>query len=894
MNILIIEDVESDFLLVSRYLHQQDPSIHCHRVADVINLEKALVRGGWNAVITDYHVVGMEITDGLELIKRYTADLPIILVSGTIGEEQAVELLKQGVWDFVLKDRLTRLGPSLMRSLKESADRREKREIEAAFHESQKRLAFAMEATNDAIFEFDLHNTDTFCSARFYTMLGYEPNEIDLTSESWANLLHPDDRIPARTIMEEYIRGVRKSHEAELRYRTKEGPFRWILSRGKLMETLDGEPTSRVIGTHSDITTRKQTEEALRTSQQHYRTLAETSPAGVFQVDILGMTSYVNTSWCQIAGMTTVEAIGEGWLSAVHPDDRERLKAQWNIDRSTGNTSRQEYRFLRPDGSIVWVIGQATPEKDASGQVTGYIGVIIDITERKKAEDALLTSEKTLRSYIDNAPEGIIITDTMGLITDVNPAAARMLEYPTNVLKGMPLLDTLTEESRAGGEIALRELSRNGLDKRELLMITTTGQEVVVSAAAAQLPDNRLIWFCRDITDTRHNEDEKARLKEQLNQLQKMESIGRLAGGVAHDFNNLLTIILGNSEMAMSFVSPGHVIYQALEQIQKTAQHSANLTRQLLAFARKQTVLPQVLNLNSAVRNMFSLLRRLIGEDINLQLIPGENLRPVCIDPTQVDQILANLCVNARDAIKGVGRVTIITGNVTFDSSEARPGLGAGDYVMLAMSDTGCGMSPDTVQHIFEPFFTTKGVGEGTGLGLSMVYGAVQQNNGSIEVESELNVGTTFRIYFPACGDMTEETTAESRSQQAEKGMGTILLVEDEPGILRITTSYLETLGYKVLPARSPMTALAFAEDTQQEITMLITDVVMPEMNGNDLAERILELRPGLGIIFMSGYTPNVIAQRGVMARSTHFMQKPFTMESLASKIKNVLDCDKS
>jgi len=402
------------------------------------------------------------------------------------------------------------------------------------------------------------------------------------------------------------------------------------------------------------------------------------------------------------------------------------------------------------------------------------------------------------------------------------------------------------------------------------------------------LQDNRVVMVrgsMQDITD-------RVRLEAQLLQAQKMESVGRLAGGVAHDYNNMLSVIIGYAEMALDKVPAGTPLHEDLREILNAGKRSAEITRQLLAFARKQTVNPRVLDLNATVEGMLKMLRRLLGEDLDLTWQPAAGLWPVKIDPTQVDQILANLCVNARDAIKGVGKVTLETGNVTFDENYCadHAGFTPGDFVLLAVSDNGRGMDSETLDMIFEPFFTTKEPGRGTGLGLATVYGIVKQNNGFINAYSEPGAGTTFKIYLPRHADGIAE---RKKDRAPAPGMGrgeTILLVEDEPTILQMSRTMLERLGYRVLAANTAAAAMALAEENAGSIDLLITDVVMPEMNGRELAGRLEAFCPNLRVLFMSGYTANVIARHGVLDKGLFFIQKPFSREQLAANVRLVLD----
>ncbi|GAB6190384.1 ATP-binding protein [Desulfocastanea catecholica] len=384
---------------------------------------------------------------------------------------------------------------------------------------------------------------------------------------------------------------------------------------------------------------------------------------------------------------------------------------------------------------------------------------------------------------------------------------------------------------------------------------------------------------------------EKIQLEEQYRQTQKMEAIGQLAGGVAHDFNNMLGVILGYAELALEEVDQSHPLSNKLKEIQKAALRSADITRQLLAFARKQTIEPRVLDLNETVEGMLKMLRRLIGEDINLTWLPGAGLWPVKIDPSQIDLILVNLCINGRDAIAGIGQMTVQTDNSILDEGycAAHAEWVPGEYVRMTVTDSGCGIDKPALSQIFEPFFTTKDIGKGTGLGLATVFGTVKQNNGFINVSSEVGLGTSFTIYLPRHHGDTRQGKKEL-APPVMRGNATILLVEDETTILSMTMTMLESLGYVVLPAGSPEEAMRRAADFAGEIDMLITDVVMPGLNGRDLADVLLEEYPQMRCLFMSGYTADIITNHGVLDKDVYFIQKPFAKNDLAVKIRQVLE----
>ncbi len=529
---------------------------------------------------------------------------------------------------------------------------------------------------------------------------------------------------------------------------------------------------------------------------------------------------------------------------------------------------------------------------------TNVLAIVRDITDRKRADEKLRESEEKFSKAFQTSPYAITITGAEdGAFVEVNDAFTSM----TGVTQAEALAATsgglmlwVNEEDRMHVVAALRACRT--VVAQEYLFRMKSGKVItgLFSAQTIQLNNETCILSSiLDITERKRVVGEKAKLEAQLHQAQKMESVGRLAGGVAHDFNNMLGVILGHAEIAMDQIDQALPIYADLEEIRKAAHRSADLTRQLLAFARKQTVVPKVLDLNETIEGMLKMLERLIGEDIHLNWQPKADLWPVKVDPSQIDQILANLLVNARDAIADTGRITIETGNIAIDEDYCadHPGFVPGEYVLLAVSDDGCGMDKETLAHIFEPFFTTKGVGKGTGLGLATVYGAVKQNNGFIDVYSEPGKGTTFTIYLPRhAGRAAQMRTEGAAAGPALRGHETVLLVEDEPAILKLTTEMLERQGYTVLAAPSPGKAISLVREHPGEIHLLMTDVVMPEMNGRDLAGNLLSIYPHFKILFMSGYTANVIAHHSVLDEGVYFIQKPFSMKNLAAKVREVLD----
>ncbi len=517
--------------------------------------------------------------------------------------------------------------------------------------------------------------------------------------------------------------------------------------------------------------------------------------------------------------------------------------------------------------------------------------------ELRHAQAELDASRARYFDLYNIAPVGYCTISDTGLILEANLTAATLLRVNRGALVKQPIFRfILAEDQDVYYRFRKQLVDTRDPQNCELRMVRPDGPPFWARLHATVAPgDDEAAVFrvvLSDISERKRIEAEHEELQAQLNQALKMESVGRLAGGVAHDFNNMLSVIIGHTEMVLDSVDPDDPLHDTLQEIFDAARRSAEVVGQLLAFARKQTVAPKVLCLNDTMEAMLKMLRRLIGEDIDIVWLPEGQLWSVKIDPAQLDQILANLCVNARDAIAAAGKITIETDNVSFDERycASHAGYVPGEFVLLEVSDDGCGMSRQTMNKLFEPYFTTKDVDKGTGLGLAMVYGIVKQNNGFIIVNSRLGDGTTFRIYLPRHEGMAMPMR-EIREPAAPQvpGSETILLVEDEPAILRMTMTILERLHYTVLTATTPGEAIRLAAAYPGRINLLLTDVIMPEMNGRNLSKKLLAQHPHLGCLFMSGYSANVIADGGMLDARVHFIQKPFTMSELAVKVRQAL-----
>jgi PAS domain S-box-containing protein len=542
---------------------------------------------------------------------------------------------------------------------------------------------------------------------------------------------------------------------------------------------------------------------------------------------------------------------------------------------------------------------------ELAGNLAFGITSMRERTARRRAEEALRQSEEKYRTVADFTYDWEYWQGPDGRFIYVSPSCERITGYRAEeFLQDPHLMDRIIHphdleilaDHKVDAPVDRGDDSSDcALDFR---IITRSGEERWIGHCCQPVFDMEgqylgLRSSNRDITRHRHAEQEQEKLQVQLLQSQKMELVGRLAGGVAHDFNNILAVILGNAELALMKVAPSDPLHIRLHRIEKAARRSAELVRQLLAFARNQTISPVVLNLNETVPAMLTLLRRVIGEDIVLDWAPAMALWLVKLDPSQIDQVLTNLCINARDAISGVGSIRIETDNIIFEKDHAVEGFGVvrGEYVLLSVSDDGCGMDQEIQAHLFEPFFTTKCIGEGTGLGLATVYGIVTQNNGFIDVFSEPGKGATFKIYFPRQEQGPQEAPSALPPPQADAGgRETVLLVEDEAELLDLCQAMLRDLGYEVLSACTPTSAIQIAQNHAGDIDLLITDVVMPEMNGSELVKHMQAIYPNLKHLYMSGYTANIIANRGVLDSDLNFIQKPFAMNDLAGKVRNILE----
>jgi two-component system cell cycle sensor histidine kinase/response regulator CckA len=765
LRVLHVEDSERDAALLTRHLLLAGYDLTSLRVDTPEAMNAALETREWDVILCDFSMPHFNALAALALLQETGLDIPLIIISGTVGEDVAVEAMRAGANDYLMKDNLTRLIPTVERELHEAQSRRARRQAEEKLMQSRRQLAEAQQLAHVGSWNWDLESNTLTWSDEHYRIFGLRPREFTPNFEGVLEYVHPQDRdLVTRTV--ERSLNTLEPFSFHLRAIRADGEAKIIHYRGSLVADEEGRPV-RMFGTAQDVTELKEAEQKIRQAEEKYRSIFENAVEGIFQSTPDGRLISANPAMARILGFESPEELMAertdiGAQHYVDPNCREELLRTL---AEQGVVVGFECEVYRKDRSVIWAIESIRAISDESGALLYYEGSLEEITERKT-------------------------------------------------------------------------------------------------------------------------------LEEQLRQSQKLEAIGQLAGGIAHDFNNLLTAITGYTELALRRLSAEDPIYHNLSEIRKAADRAASLTSQLLAFSRKQILQPKVINLNAIVSDVDRMLRRLIGEDINLLTKTEPELGSVKADPGQISQVIMNLAVNARDAMPGGGSLTIETSNVYLDVEYASRHVAVrpGHYVMLAVSDTGTGMDEKTRVRIFEPFFTTKEISKGTGLGLSTVYGIVKQSGGNVWVYSEVGHGTTFKIYLPRVDEGARENQSDALESEATHGDETVLIAEDDDSVRQLAREVLEMGGYTALEASNGGAASVVCEQHEGKIHLLLTDVVMPEMSGRHLSERLKELRPEMRVLFMSGYTSNAIVHHGMLDENTNFMQKPFSPDDLLKKIRQVLD----
>jgi PAS domain S-box-containing protein len=660
------------------------------------------------------------------------------------------------------------------------------------------------------------------------------------------------------------------------------------------------ELEQRIRALEEEVSARRLIEKALQIQKAYLEQLLECAPDGIALADKDHRITRINAQFTRLFGYTPEETIGRIGDDLIAPPERFDEASDISIRVGRGEPVRVETVRRRKDGSPVFVELMAAPVRVGDEHLADYVSYR-DITERKQAEEVLIKREGKLQKLFDEAPVGYVEIDAEGRITQVNSTELAMIGYSAEEMLGQFVwklaIDTEQEEARRIVTAKLSGAMRVGpAFERTFKRKDGAPLPVLIIDALIRDPEGKVTGIhaiYQDITERRRSEKEMADLQEQLRQSQKMEAVGRLAGGIAHDFNNLLTVIKGYADLTLLHLEEGDPLRGNIKEIDRASERAKDLTRQLLAFSRRQILQVKVLDLNALLLNMEKMFHRILGEDIQLLTVLDKNLGRVRVDPGEIEQVIMDLAVNARDAMPSGGKLTIETENVKLDEDYARAHLSVtpGHYVRLTVSDTGAGMSREVQERAFEPFFTTKEKGKGTGLGLSTVYGIIKQSGGNIWVYSEPGKGTTFKIYLPKIQEELDHLQNRGESSFFFRGTEVVLLVEDEAPLRALVAHFLRHQGYTVLEAMSGEEALRIAEENAGErIDLLLTDVVMPKMSGRELADRLENSRPGLKVLFASGYTDDAIVRHGVLEPGVSFLQKPFSLATLGQKIREVLD----
>jgi len=930
LRILLVEDNVADAELILRELKRAELVCVTKRVMTAVEFSAVLREFLPDLVLADFRLPAFGGLQALRILQHERPAVPLIIVTGTLDEETAAECIKLGATDYLLKDRLVRLGPAVRAALALKLSREEQASAEEALRRSEASLAKAQEIAHLGNWELNLSDLDDldrnplWWSDEVYRIFGHPPRAFPASNEAFFRAAHPDDVPRIREAIAHTLRdGV--PYSIEHRILLPDGSERTVLEQSILIRDETNRPV-RLVGTVLDVTERKRAGElqaatfriaqaalAAPTLQQLlpaiHAIIQELMPAANFYVALcddanrmISFPYFVD----EVDRTFNPKPFGKGLTEFVIRTG-EPLLATSEVYREMERRGEVE---LIGAPSLDWVgvplkLGEKTigvlaaqtytegvrygaRERDILQFVSTQVAQAI---ERKHAEDQLKESETKYRVLFESNPEAMWAYDSKTLrCLAVNDAAVARYGWSREEFLQMTIRDIhpAAEQDKLDALLALppeqatvhrglRHCRKDG----SLIDVEILAHSVTLAGRPARLV------LAKDVT-------ERLRLEEQLRRAQKMEAVGRLAGGVAHDFNNILTAIIGSAELLIEDLPEGHEHRVDAEEIRRAAGRAADLTRQLLAFSRQQVLAPKVLDLNAIVRSVERMLRRLIGENIELRTALAGDLGAVRADPSQLEQVILNLAVNARDAMPHGGKLTIETANVELDEQYARDHVtaGPGAHVLLAVSDTGSGMDEATRAHLFEPFFTTKEIGRGTGLGLATVYGVVKQSGGHIWVYSEPDHGATFKIYLPRVAEAPEPLAAAEPGgvRAAARGSETILLVEDEQIVRSLARRVLTQQGYTVLEAPAGAEALAVSDAHAGEIHLLLTDVVMPGIGGRELARQLAERRPRARVLYLSGYSDDAIVRHGLLDPGTFFLQKPFTPQALTRKVRQVLD----
>jgi PAS domain S-box-containing protein len=740
-------------------------------------------------------------------------------------------------------------------------------------------------------------------SPEYLLIHGLPPDAVNETHEEWVQRVHPEDREAAEKKFRDAVAGDVGEYTVQYRIvRPSDGETRWISVKSTIERDANGKPI-RLVGAHADVTEQVMAEQALRQSEEEFRTLAEAVPHHVWTARPDGLLNWFNPRVYEYAGSSPGELDGEKWGKIVHPDDIPGALAAWNRAIGGGEAYEVEFRLRRADGAFRWFLTRAVPARDQSGEIIRWIGTNTDVHDQKRIAGELAELNATLAQRVEEktrerdriwnvSQDLLVVADRNGVWQTVNPAWTRTLGWSE-----AELLNRTSEW--------LEHPEDGGITRAQVRKLATVGTTVRFESRFRH-KDGSYRWLswtgvsdqdhnyavARDITADKAAAERLKATEEALLQSQKMEAVGQLTGGIAHDFNNLLTGIVGSLDLLQTRLNQGRTdnFARYINAAMTSANRAAALTHRLLAFARRQPLIPKSVDANQLVVSLEDLLRRTIGETIDLAIVAADNLWGTLCDPNQLESALLNLAINARDAMPGGGRLTIKTANARLDGVTAdTPALLPGDYICIDVADTGTGMSAEVAARAFDPFFTTKPIGQGTGLGLSMIYGFARQSNGHVTIESKIGQGTSVRLYLPRHhGDIAAGQASAARAAEHAATGETVLVVEDEPVVRGVILEMLAEQGYRTLEAVDGPSGLRILR-RDERIDLLVTDVGLPGMNGRQLADQARETRPDLKILFITGYAESVAIADGFLQPGMEMVTKPFDLDNLSRRIRSMV-----
>ena len=1023
LRVLIVEDSEDDVLLIIRELKKGGYNPVYERVETAAAMKKALQEKQWDIILCDYKLPKFSGTKAISLLKEINIDIPLLIISGKIGEEAALECMRLGAQDYLMKDNLSRLCLAIARELEEAATRSKRKQTEDALRESEEKYRTILENIEDGYYEVDLNGNFTFFNASMCRILGYPQEEmmgmnnrkftdkenakklfktfnevyrkgqpakefgwqiirkdgtkryievsvslqknssgkpigfrgisrdvtsrkqaeaalreseekyrlvvenakeaiiiaqdvklvfvnraaIDMigysgdisTAKSFIDFIHPDDR---NIVVDYHIRRV-KGEEVPLVYSfrilSQDGTVKWVEFNTAVIQW-KGRPAT--LSFLNDITERKQAEDALRRSEEKYRFMTDNVADIIWTVDMNLNFTYISPSVQRFRGLTVEEAMSQKIDEVLTPASlqyafkvlEEELKTlMGNPDRIRDKLTVELEEYCK-DGSTIWTENELKYLPDQDGKPIGIIGVSRDISARKQAEKALRESEEFFKEITENSSDIIIITDKNGDIKYCSRSIERLSGYKSEELIGKSGFTFIHPDDieRAVDDYGKAILTPDTAIPNEFRLVRKDGSTRYFDGLGKNLLDNPavagFIMNIRDITERKQAEEEKRKLEERLQRAHKMEAIGTLAGGIAHDFNNLLMGIQGYASLALLNINQNDPNYEKLKRIEQQVQSGADLTRQLLGFARGGRYEVKPAYMNDIIEKSSSIFGS-VKKEITINKKYEKNLYPVEVDLGQMEQVFMNLYVNAWQAMPGGGNIYLETENVFLNDEQALSySVKPGKYVKITVTDTGTGVDEKTRERIFDPFFTTKAMGRGTGLGLATVYGIIKGHKGMINVYSEPGHGTTFTIYLPA--SEKEVVKEETATGTIDTGTETILLVDDEKIVLEVSRELLESMGYRVYAVGSGQEAIALFMGKRNEIDLVILDMIMPEISGGETFDRLREINPGIKVLLSSGYSINGEAQTIMNRGCKGFIQKPFQLEKLSHKVREMLD----